>query len=45
MIVKNGGPLLEKVLTDNLPIIDRWCILDTGSTDGSQEIIKKVLKN
>jgi glycosyltransferase involved in cell wall biosynthesis len=43
MIVKNGGPLLEQVLTDNLPIIDRWCILDTGSTDGTQDIIKRVL--
>ena len=45
MIIKNGGPLLEQVLTENLPIIDRWCILDTGSTDGSQEIIRRVLKN
>ena len=45
MIVKNAGPLFEKVLIDNLPIIDRWCILDTGSTDGTQEIIKRVLKN
>jgi glycosyltransferase involved in cell wall biosynthesis len=45
MIVKNGGELLEKVLTDNLPIIDRWCILDTGSTDGTQDTIKRVLAN
>ena len=45
MIIKNGGNLLEKVLTDNLPFIDRWCILDTGSTDGTQETIKRVLKN
>jgi hypothetical protein len=45
MIIKNGGPLLEKVLTENLPFIDRWCILDTGSTDGTQEMIRRVLKN
>lgn len=45
MIIKNGGPLLEQVLTENLPIIDRWCILDTGSTDGSQDVIRRVLKN
>jgi len=45
MIIKNGGPLLEKVLTENLPFIDRWCILDTGSTDGTQETIRRVLKN
>jgi hypothetical protein len=45
MIIKNGGPLLEQVLTENLPVIDRWCILDTGSTDGTQETIRRVLKN
>ena len=44
MIVKDAGPLFEKVLTDNLPVIDRWCILDTGSTDGTQNVIKRVLK-
>lgn len=45
IMVKNAGPLFEKVLTDNLPIIDRWTILDTGSTDGTQDIIRKVLDN
>ena len=45
MIVKNAGPLFEKVLTENLNIIDRWCILDTGSTDGTQDTIRRVLKN
>jgi hypothetical protein len=45
MIVKDGGPLLKQVLTENLDVIDRWCILDTGSTDGTQDIIREVLKN
>lgn len=45
VMVKNGGELFEKMLTENLPFIDRWTILDTGSTDNTVEIIKKVLKN
>ena len=45
MIIKNGGPILEEVLKSNLPFFDRWCILDTGSTDGTQDVIRRVLKN
>jgi predicted O-methyltransferase YrrM len=43
IMVKNAGPLFEKVLTENLPIIDRWTILDTGSTDETIDIINRVL--
>ena len=43
MIVKNAGEKFEEVLTRNLPVIDKWTILDTGSTDNTVEIIKKVL--
>jgi tetratricopeptide (TPR) repeat protein len=43
IMVKNGGPQFEQMLTDNLPIIDRWTILDTGSTDDTINIINKVL--
>lgn len=43
MIVKNAGPGFEKVLVDNMPNFDKWCILDTGSTDGTQDVIKRVL--
>lgn len=43
IMVKNAGPQFEQMLTDNLPIIDRWTILDTGSTDDTINIINKVL--
>ena len=43
MIVKNGGDSLEDILTKNLSVIDRWTIVDTGSTDNTVDIIKKVL--
>jgi tetratricopeptide (TPR) repeat protein len=42
-MVKNGGSQFEQMLTDNLDIIDRWTILDTGSTDETISIINKVL--
>jgi predicted O-methyltransferase YrrM len=43
IMVKNGGPQFEQMLIDNLPIIDEWTILDTGSTDDTIDIIKRVL--
>jgi len=43
IMVKNAGPDFKKVLKANLPFIDRWTFLDTGSTDETVEIIKSVL--
>ena len=43
IMVKNGGPQFEQMLLDNLPIIDEWTILDTGSTDETIDIVKRVL--
>ena len=45
IMVKNGGVTFEEVLTKNLPFIDEWTILDTGSTDNTIEIAKRVLKD
>uniref|UniRef100_A0A6C0EQN5 Uncharacterized protein n=1 Tax=viral metagenome TaxID=1070528 RepID=A0A6C0EQN5_9ZZZZ len=43
IMVKDAGPQFEEVLKDNLHLIDRWTILDTGSTDETVDIINKVL--
>ena len=40
MIVKNEGKIIERLLTSVLPIVDTYCICDTGSTDNTKEIIK-----
>lgn len=43
IMVKNAGPQFETMLYDNMNIIDRWTILDTGSTDDTINIINRVL--
>lgn len=43
IMVKNAGPQFETMLQDNLHLIDKWTILDTGSTDETLEIINRVL--
>ncbi|MEE1792616.1 glycosyltransferase [Streptomyces sp. BE308] len=43
MIVRNESAVIRRCLESVLPLIDRWVISDTGSTDGTQEIIKEVL--
>ena len=45
MIVKNSGDILRECLKTNSKYIDRWTIVDTGSTDNTKEIIKEELKN
>jgi predicted O-methyltransferase YrrM len=43
MIVKNAGDSFENILKQNFNLIDRWTILDTGSSDNTIDIINKVL--
>ena len=43
IMVKNAGPQFENMLQQNMPIIDKWTILDTGSTDDTLDIIKRTL--
>lgn len=41
MIVKNEAHIILETLNSVLPYIQYWVICDTGSTDGTQDIIKK----
>lgn len=40
MIVKNESKVIVRLLTSVLPLIDTYCICDTGSTDDTVSIIK-----
>jgi TPR repeat protein len=43
IMVKNGGHQFEDMLTQNMHLIDKWTILDTGSSDDTIDIINRVL--
>lgn len=45
MIVKNESKVITRCLASVKPIIDYWVIVDTGSTDGTQDIIKAFMKD
>ncbi|MEV6841597.1 glycosyltransferase [Streptomyces sp. NPDC051133] len=43
MIVKNEAAVIERCLTSVRDLIDTWVISDTGSTDGTQQLIRSAL--
>ncbi|WP_243059098.1 glycosyltransferase [Nocardioides sp. SR21] len=43
MIVKDEAHVIERCLRSVLPLIDWWVISDTGSTDGTQDVVRRVL--
>ena len=45
MIVKNETRVIKRCLESVKPIIDYWVIVDTGSTDGTQEMIRDFMKD
>lgn len=43
-IVRNEAPVIERCLRSVKGFIDRWVIVDTGSTDGTQALIRECLQ-
>lgn len=44
MIVKNETAVICRCLESVKPLIDYWVIVDTGSSDGTQEMIRQFMK-
>ena len=45
MIVRDEAAVVERCLQSVRPFVDSWAIEDTGSTDGTQDLIRAVMKD
>jgi glycosyltransferase involved in cell wall biosynthesis len=45
MIVRNEGGVIERCLNSVRRFIDHWVIVDTGSTDGTQQLIQRCMRD
>ena len=43
MIVKNEAPVIRRCLASVRSLVDHWVIVDTGSTDGTQAIVREAM--
>jgi glycosyltransferase involved in cell wall biosynthesis len=45
MIVKNEAHVIERCLASVRPLLSHWIVVDTGSTDGTQDVIRRVMQD
>ncbi|MGU3667421.1 glycosyltransferase [Methylobacterium sp. A49B] len=45
MIVKNEAHVIRRCLDSVRPVIDHWVIVDTGSTDGTEDVIRAAMSD
>lgn len=44
MIVRNESKVIERCLKSVRPLLSYWTVVDTGSTDGTQALVRKALE-
>lgn len=45
IIVKDEAKVIERMLNTVWPLLDYYCVIDTGSTDGTQDIVRKFFED